>query len=149
MDNMAYLKKSKVFWSDLFMNILLVGGGGREHAIAASLYKSPLITKLSVAPETLELSRFAQCYPVAADDIDGQCKLAKDIKADFVFIGPEIPLVLGLKDELLKLGINAFGPSKNAAQLEGSKLFQEILKDIIYHNQNLNIVQTSKLQKDR
>ena len=105
------------------MNILVVGGGGREHAIAASLYKSPLITKLSVAPGNPGIESFAQCYPVAADDIDGQCKLAKDIKADFVFIGPEIPLVLGLKDELLKLGINAFGPSKNAAQLEGSKIF--------------------------
>ena len=105
------------------MNILVVGGGGREHAIAASLYKSPLTTKLSVAPGNPGIQSFAQCYPVAADDIHGQCKLAKYINADFVFIGPETPLVLGLKDELLKLGINAFGPSKKAAQLEGSKAF--------------------------
>ncbi len=105
------------------MNILVVGGGGREHAIAASLSKSPLTKKLVVAPGNPGIEKLAQCYPVAVDDIPGQCKLAKDINADIVFIGPEIPLVLGLKDELLKLGINAFGPSKNAAQLEGSKAF--------------------------
>ena len=105
------------------MNILVVGGGGREHAIAASLSKSPLTKKLVVAPGNPGIEMFAQCYPIAADDIPGQCKLAKDISADFVFIGPEIPLVLGLKDELLKLGISAFGPSKKAAQLEGSKTF--------------------------
>ena len=105
------------------MNILVVGGGGREHAIARSLSKSPLTTKLVVAPGNPGIETFAQCYPIATDDIQGQCKLAMDIEADFVFIGPEIPLVLGLKDELLKLGINAFGPSKKAAQLEGSKTF--------------------------
>ena len=105
------------------MNILVVGGGGREHAIAASLSKSPLTTRLVVAPGNPGIETFAECYSVAADDIPGQCKLARDIEADFVFIGPEIPLVLGLKDELLKLGINAFGPSKKAAQLEGSKIF--------------------------
>ena len=105
------------------MNILVVGGGGREHAIAASLSKSPLTTRLVVAPGNPGIETFAECYPIAADDISGQCKLARDIEADFVFIGPEIPLVLGLKDELLKLGINAFGPSKKAAQLEGSKIF--------------------------
>ena len=123
------------------MNILLVGGGGREHAIAATLSKSPLTTRLIVAPGNPGIETFAECYPIAADDIPGQCKLAQDIKADIVFIGPEIPLVLGLKDELSKLGISAFGPSKKAAQLEGSKLFLEIfVKDIIFHNQNLNIV---------
>ncbi len=105
------------------MNILVVGGGGREHAIAESLSKSPLTTKLVVAPGNPGIETFAECYPIAADDIPGQCQLAREIKADFVFIGPEIPLVLGLKDELLKLGINAFGPSKNAAKLEGSKTF--------------------------
>ena len=105
------------------MNILVVGGGGREHAIAYSLSKSPLIKKLIVAPGNPGIETFAECYPIAADDIDGQCKLAKNIKADIVFIGPEIPLVLGLKDKLSDIGINAFGPSKEAAQLEGSKTF--------------------------
>ncbi len=120
---MAYLKKPKAFWSNYSMNILVVGGGGREHAIAKSLSNSPLTTKLVVAPGNPGIETFAKCYPIASDDIPGQCKLAKDIEADFVFIGPEIPLVLGLKDELLKLGISAFGPSKRAAQLEGSKTF--------------------------
>mgnify|MGYP003296061823 FL=1 len=105
------------------MNILVVGGGGREHAIAYSLSKSPLTKKLIVAPGNPGIETFAECYPIAADDIDGQCKLAKDMKADIVFIGPEIPLVLGLKDKLSEIGINAFGPSKEAAQLEGSKTF--------------------------
>ena len=105
------------------MNILVVGGGGREHAIAHSLSKSPLTKRLVVAPGNPGIEKFAECYPIAADDIDGQCELAKHLKADFVFIGPEIPLVLGLKDKLSKLGIRAFGPSKEAAQLEGSKTF--------------------------
>ncbi len=105
------------------MNILVVGGGGREHAIAYSLSKSPLTKKLIVAPGNPGIETFAECYPIAADDIDGQCKLAKEIKADIVFIGPEIPLVLGLKNKLSEIGINAFGPSKEAAQLEGSKTF--------------------------
>ena len=105
------------------MNILVVGGGGREHAIAYSLSKSPLTKKLIVAPGNPGIETFAECYPVAADDIEGQCKLAKDMKADIVFIGPEIPLVLGLKNKLSEIGINAFGPSKEAAQLEGSKTF--------------------------
>ncbi len=105
------------------MNILVVGGGGREHAIAYSLSKSSSIKKLIVAPGNPGIETFAECYPIAAEDIKGQCKLAKDMKADIVFIGPEIPLVLGLKDKLSKIGINAFGPSKEAAQLEGSKTF--------------------------
>ncbi len=105
------------------MNILVVGGGGREHAIAYSLSQSPLIKKLMVAPGNPGIETFAECFPIAADDIDGQCKLAKNMKADIVFIGPEIPLVLGLKDKFSEIGINAFGPSKEAAQLEGSKTF--------------------------
>ena len=105
------------------MNILVVGGGGREHAIAHSLSKSPLTKKLVVAPGNPGIEKFASCFPIAAEDIDGQCKLAKDINADIVFIGPETPLVAGLKDKLSEIGINAFGPSKEAAQLEGSKTF--------------------------
>ena len=105
------------------MNILVVGGGGREHAIAHSLSKSPLTKNLIVAPGNPGIKKFAECYPIAADDIEGQCKLAKNKKIDLVFIGPEIPLVLGLKDRLSEIGIDAFGPSAKAAQLEGSKIF--------------------------
>lgn len=105
------------------MNILVVGGGGREHAIAHCLSKSPLTKNLIVAPGNPGIKKFAECYPILADDIEGQCKLAKDKNIDLVFIGPEIPLVLGLKDKLSEIGIKAFGPSAKAAQLEGSKTF--------------------------
>jgi phosphoribosylamine--glycine ligase len=94
------------------MNILVVGGGGREHAIAHSLSKSPLTKRLVVAPGNPGIGTFAECYPIAADDMDGQCELAKHMKADFVFIGPEIPLVLGLKDKLSELGIRALAHLK-------------------------------------
>ena len=105
------------------MNILVVGGGGREHAIALSLFNSPQTKQLIVAPGNPGILKFAECRSIATDDIDGQCNLAKEIKADIVFIGPETPLVLGLKDKLTELGIKAFGPTAKAAQLEGSKSF--------------------------
>ncbi len=105
------------------MNILVVGGGGREHAIALSLFNSPLTKKLIVAPGNPGIERFAECKLIEADNIEGQCKLAKDMNADIVLIGPEIPLVLGLKDKLTRLGIKSFGPTAKAAQLEGSKNF--------------------------
>jgi phosphoribosylamine---glycine ligase len=117
------VKNLKPFGVYNFMNILLVGSGGREHAIAHSLSKSPLTKKLIVAPGNPGIKKIAECYPIAADDIEGLCKLAKDKNIDLVFIGPEIPLVLGLKDKLLEIGIDAFGPSAKAAQLEGSKTF--------------------------
>ena len=114
------------------------------------LYQVTFNNKTNCCSRNPGIETFAECYPIAADDIPGQCKVSKDIKADFVFIGPEIPLVLGLKDELSKLGISAFGPSKKAAQLEVQKLFLEIfVKDIIFHNQNLNIVPISKLPKNK
>ena len=105
------------------MNILVIGGGGREHAISLCLQKSPLIKKLVVAPGNPGIAKFAECINIAIDDIEGQCNLAKKVKSDVVFIGPELPLVLGLKDKLEENGIKAFGPSKQAAQLEGSKSF--------------------------
>ena len=101
------------------MNILVIGSGGREHAISLSLHKSPLTKKLVVAPGNPGIAKFAKCIKVAIDDIEGICKLAKEIKTDVVFIGPELPLVLGLKDKLEEHGMKVFGPSKLAAQLEG------------------------------
>ena len=105
------------------MNILVVGGGGREHAIAHSLSKSPLIKKIVVAPGNPGIEKFASCYPIAAEDIDGQCKLAKDIKADIVFIGPEIPLVAGLKDKLSEFESNIEGEPtvEDEAEIENMK----------------------------
>ena len=105
------------------MNILVVGGGGREHAISLSLHQSPLTKRLVVAPGNPGIADFAECVKIQPEDLEGQCKLAKEINADIVFIGPEAPLVLGLKDKLNSIGIQAFGPSAKAAQLEGSKIF--------------------------
>ena len=105
------------------MNILVVGSGGREHAISLSIYQSPLTKRLVVAPGNPGIADFAECIQIQPDDIEGQCKLAQEINADIVFIGPEAPLVLGLKDKLNSIGIKAFGPSAKAAQLEGSKSF--------------------------
>ena len=74
------------------MNILVVGSGGREHAISLCVYKSKYTKNLFVAPGNPGIAEFAKCIPVAVDDLNGQCKLAKKIKADIVIIGPEVPL---------------------------------------------------------
>src|SRR5262247_3565220 len=105
------------------MRILVVGGGGREHALCWAISASPLCTKLLCAPGNAGIDRVAQCVDVSAEDIDGQVALALAEKIDFVVIGPEMPLVAGLADRLAKAGIKSFGPSAKAAQLEGSKGF--------------------------
>ena len=105
------------------MNILIVGGGGREHAIALAFSKSELVKRIVVAPGNPGIEEFAECKHIPVDDLDGLCILAKEIKADLVFIGPELPLVLGLKNKLDQISIQSFGPSKEASRLEGSKIF--------------------------
>ena len=109
------------------MRILVVGGGGREHALCWAISASPLCTKLLCAPGNAGIDRVAQCVDVSAEDIDGQVALALAEKIDFVVIGPEMPLVAGLADRLAKAGIKSFGPSAKAAQLEGSKGFTKDL----------------------
>ena len=109
------------------LKILLIGGGGREHALAWKLKQSPLCRELICAPGNPGIDELATCFPVKVDDVGGLVKLAKDENVDFVVAGPETPLVLGIADELRALGIPVFGPSKAAAQLEGSKGF---MKDI-------------------
>ena len=108
------------------MNILIVGNGGREHAIAESVIKSKFTTKLFVSPGNPGISKFGECVDIGIDDIKKICTFAKKKLIDLVIIGPEVPLVLGLKDELSKIGISAFGPSASAARLEGSKSFSRI-----------------------
>ncbi len=105
------------------MRVLVVGGGGREHAISKAISISPLLKKLIVAPGNPGIEKFAECRSIDVDNIQGLCNLAKEMKADIVVIGPELPLVLGLKDRLSIIGIPSFGPSKNASKLEGSKIF--------------------------
>ena len=109
------------------MRILVTGGGGREHALCWAISASPLCTKLLCAPGNAGIAQVAQCIEVAAEDIEGQVALALAEKIDFVVIGPETPLVAGLADRLAKVGIKAFGPSAEAAQLEGSKGFTKDL----------------------
>jgi len=93
------------------MNILLIGSGGREHALAWSLADSPLTSRLVIAPGNPGMAGLGELRPVAADDLDGLCALAQDIAANLVVIGPEVPLVMGLADRLAALEIPAFGPS--------------------------------------
>jgi phosphoribosylamine---glycine ligase len=109
------------------MRILVIGGGGREHALCWAIAASPLCTKLYCAPGNAGIAQVAECVDVAAEDIGGQVALAKREKIDFVVVGPEQPLVSGLVDRLTEAGIKAFGPSAKAAQLEGSKGFTKDL----------------------
>ncbi len=109
------------------MKVLLVGGGGREHALAWKIAQSPNCSKLYCAPGNPGIAEVAECIAVNADDINGLVKLAKEKEIDLVVAGPEVPLVLGLSDALAKENIKIFGPSKYAAQLEGSKGFTKDL----------------------
>jgi len=109
------------------MRILVVGGGGREHSLCWAISASPLCTKLYCAPGNAGIAQVAECIDVAAEDIAGQVALAKREKIDFVVVGPEVPLAMGLADRLAEAGIKVFGPSQNAAQLESSKGFTKEL----------------------
>ncbi|MBM3546161.1 MAG: phosphoribosylamine--glycine ligase [Alphaproteobacteria bacterium] len=109
------------------MRILVVGSGGREHALCWKLASSPLCDALFCAPGNAGIAAEATCVPVAAIDLDGIVALAKKERIDFVVVGPEDPLCLGMVDRLEAEGIRAFGPSKAAAELEGSKGFMKDL----------------------
>jgi phosphoribosylamine--glycine ligase len=107
------------------LRILLVGSGGREHALAWAISASALCEELIAAPGNAGIAELARCAPVSAGDIDGLVKLARAERVDFVVAGPEQPLVLGLVDRLEEAGIPAFGPRGAAARLEGSKAFMK------------------------
>lgn len=107
------------------MDILIVGGGGREHAIAAALAKSPKVNKLYCAPGNGGISALAECFPVKATDVDGIVELAKKLRPDYVFVAPDDPLVMGMVDKLNEAGFRTFGPRANAAIIEGSKAFSK------------------------
>ncbi len=111
------------------MNILLIGSGGREHALAWSLTASPLLTRLVCAPGNGGISRIADCVSLDISNHEAVIGFCKDEKIDFVIVGPEAPLVAGLADDLNAQGIKVFGPSRAAAQLEGSKAFTKALCD--------------------
>jgi phosphoribosylamine--glycine ligase len=105
------------------MRVLLVGSGGREHALAWGLARSPRLSELHAAPGNPGIAAIATCHPVAADDLESLTALAVSLAADLVVIGPEVPLVAGLADRLAVTGIATFGPLQPAARLEGSKAF--------------------------
>lgn len=109
------------------MNILVVGGGGREHALVMKLAESKKTDKIYCAPGNGGISRYAECRPVKATDIDGMVALTKEIKADLVVVAPDDPLVLGMVDALNAEGFRTFGPDKSAAIIEGSKAFSKNL----------------------
>ncbi|UKV15284.1 phosphoribosylamine--glycine ligase [Thalassospiraceae bacterium SW-3-3] len=110
------------------MKVLVVGGGGREHALCWAIAKSPRLTKLWCAPGNAGIADSAECVAISDSDIDGLVKFATDNAVDLVVVGPEAPLVAGLVDALDAVGIKSFGCSKAAAQLEGSKGF---MKDMV------------------
>jgi len=105
------------------MKVLLIGGGGREHALAWKLSQSDMISELICAPGNAGISEHAATVDIAADDIVGIIGLVQSMEIDFVIVGPEVPLELGIVDLLYERGVNAFGPTKMAAQLETSKAF--------------------------
>lgn len=109
------------------MKVLVVGSGGREHALCWAIAKSPLCEKLYCAPGNAGIADVAQCLDIQADKIHDIIAVCHLHKIDFVVIGPELPLTLGLADELRSEGISCFGPSKLAAEIEGSKGF---MKDV-------------------
>lgn len=109
------------------MNILVVGSGGREHALCWAFKRSLLCDKLYCAPGNAGIANFAECLPIAVDAIADIVAACKKLEIDFVMIGPEIPLALGLADELQKEGIFCCGPTKAAAAIESSKGFMKDL----------------------
>lgn len=109
------------------MKILMVGSGGREHALIRKLLESEKVEKVYCAPGNGGISCDAQCFPVGAMDIDGMVALAKDLKVDCVFVAPDDPLAAGMVDAMEKEGIRAFGPRANAAIIESSKVFSKNL----------------------
>ncbi len=109
------------------MNILIIGGGGREHALAWAVAASPLITKLYCAPGNAGISQVATCLPIGALDFDQIINACKEHDIDFVIVGPDDPLAEGLVDRLNEERIKAFGPTRAAAQLEASKSFTKEL----------------------
>ena len=111
------------------MNVLVVGAGGREHALAWKIAQSPLMARLVCAPGNPGMAALAEIRAVAATDVAGQVALAREIAADLVVIGPESAVEAGLADALAAEGIDCFGPTAAAGQLESSKAFTKAFCD--------------------
>jgi phosphoribosylamine--glycine ligase len=111
------------------MKVLVVGSGGREHALAWKIARSPLLTELHAAPGNPGMAALGQCHPVRAMDSEALVDLATTLAFDLVVIGPDDPLVAGIADDLRHAGVPVFGPGKAAAQIEGSKSFAKDVMD--------------------
>ena len=114
------------------MKVLVVGGGGREHAICWKLAQSEKVDKIFCAPGNAGIAKVAECVAVGAEDIHGICGFAKENDIDLAVIGPEVPLAMGIVDELEAAGVKTFGPNKKCSQLEASKSFT---KDFLARHQ--------------
>jgi phosphoribosylamine--glycine ligase len=111
------------------MRVLVVGGGGREHALVWKLSQSKLVKKIYAAPGNAGIAELAECADIAAHDLKGLADFAQAKGVDLTVVGPELPLTLGIVDEFEQRGLRIFGPSKSAAQIEGSKVFaKEFMK---------------------
>jgi phosphoribosylamine--glycine ligase len=105
------------------MKILVIGSGGREHALVWKIFQSPLLEKLYCAPGNAGTQSLAENIPIGSEDIPALLDFASDKKIDLTVVGPEAPLTMGIVDEFEKKGLKIFGPNRNAAELEGSKIF--------------------------
>ena len=111
------------------MKVLVVGGGGREHALAWKISRSPLVSKVFCAPGNPGTSFICENISLGAEDMEGLLKFAVDKKVDLTVVGPEQPLAQGIVDLFTEKGLRIFGPSRRSAQLEGSKSFaKELMK---------------------
>ncbi|SHI81736.1 phosphoribosylamine--glycine ligase [Malonomonas rubra DSM 5091] len=109
------------------MKVLVVGGGGREHALCWKIAQSPLVETLYCAPGNPGIAEVAECVNIAADEIETLCEFAQAEKIDLTVVGPEVPLTMGIVDTFQEAGLEVFGPNKAAAQIEGSKGFSKNL----------------------
>src|SRR3989442_8885128 len=107
------------------MKVLVVGGGGREHALVWKIRQSPLVQQLYCAPGNAGISPLADCVPIEPSDIVELADFARKIRIDLTVVGPELPLNLGIVDEFRKRDLRIFGPRKGAAEIEASKVFSK------------------------
>ncbi|WP_129595949.1 phosphoribosylamine--glycine ligase [Anaerophilus nitritogenes] len=114
------------------MNVLVIGSGGREHAIIYKISQSPKVKKIYCAPGNAGIKDLAVCVDISVEDIEGLLKFAKENKIDLTIVGPEVPLVLGIVDEFQSNGLKIFGPNKECSRLEGSKAYTK--EFLIRHN---------------
>ena len=111
------------------MKVLVVGGGGREHALVWKIAQSPRVRKIYCAPGNAGIALMAECLSISADDVKGLASWAENEKVDLTVVGPEAPLTLGIVEDFRARGLRIFGPSRKAAEIEGSKAFtKELMK---------------------